>query len=220
MVKKSSVLIPPNGIIQINTFTINTGTKLFRIHPSCYAGNQFNPSSNGDARFSPIKKLGTNQIIPTMYAGFNTNIALSETIFRDLDITQKNIKVYIEDFNESCHTELETTKDLNLAMLDLTSLVKMRVSKDLIHCSPEFYVITRIWAEHIHSQHSNIVGLIWPSRQHTGEAIILFGDRINMKDLKLKNTISVMDTNIKKEIIQLAERLGVAIDSRDNPISN
>ncbi len=220
MVNKASVLIPPDGIIQINTFTINTGTRLFRIHPSRYSGNEFNPSNNGDARFSPIKKLGTNKIIPTMYAGFNTNIALSETIFRDLDVTLKNIKVYIEDFKESDHTELETAKDLNLAMLDLTSLVKMRVSKHLIHCSPELYNITRTWAEHIHAQHSDIVGLIWPSRQHTGEAIILFGDRVNIKDLKLVNTTSAMDTKIKNEIIVLAERLGVTIDSRDNPISN
>lgn len=29
-----------------------------------------------------------------------------------------------------------------------------------------------------------------------------------------------MDTNIKKEIIVLAERLGITIDPRDNPISN
>jgi len=216
MDKNSDLLKVPDGEIKINSFTIVTGTKLFRVHPSNYKGNVFNPSNLGNARFSPIKKLGTDKIIPTIYAGFDSNVALSETIFRDLDITKKEIKIYIDDYKDSNHTELETCKDLNLATLDLTSLVKMRVSRQLIQYSPEFYEITRTWAEHMHNQHPNLMGLVWPSRQHPGNAIILFGDRLESNSLKLINTNSVMEFKYRKMIAELAQKLDVVIDSKDN----
>lgn len=216
MDKNADLLKVPDGEIKINSFTIVTGTRLFRVHPSNYEGNVFNPSNLGNARFSPIRKLGTDKIIPTMYAGFDSNVALSETIFRDLDITKKEIKIYIDDFKDSSHTELETCKDLNLATLDLSSLVKMRVSRQLTQCSPEFYEITRKWAEHIHNQHPSIMGLVWPSRQHTGNAIILFGDRLKSNSLKLIKTNKVMDIKYRKMIVNLASKLDVVIDSMDN----
>ncbi|MBU9833295.1 RES family NAD+ phosphorylase [Rahnella sp. L72c] len=216
MGKHLDILKVPNGEIKINNFTINVGTRLFRVHPSIYNGTIFNPSNLGDARFSPIKKLGTNHIIPTMYAGFDSNVALSETIFRDLDINKKEIKIYVDDFKDSNHTELETCQDLNLATLDVSSLVKMRVSRQLIQCSPEFYEITREWAEHLHNQHPNIMGLVWPSRQHTGNAIILFGDRVESSSLKLIDTASVMQKKYRILIASLANKLDVVIDSRDN----
>lgn len=62
MDKNLDLLKVPDGEIKINSFTIVTGTRLFRVHPSNYEGNVFNPSNLGNARFSPIRKLLSSPI--------------------------------------------------------------------------------------------------------------------------------------------------------------
>jgi len=75
--KKTTTAFPkPDASIAIDKKVIDAGKHLFRIHPSIYGGNQFNDSVNGDARFSPIKDRKTKKIIPTIYAGDTTEVAI------------------------------------------------------------------------------------------------------------------------------------------------
>jgi hypothetical protein len=56
---------------------------MHRVHDDVYLGDQFNPNSMGNARFSPIHDTD-GAVIPTLYAGTTLDCALMETIFHDL----------------------------------------------------------------------------------------------------------------------------------------
>lgn len=47
--------------------TLKAGTEVHRVHPSIYGPCEFNPTSLGNARFSPIRDRKGN-VIPTIYA--------------------------------------------------------------------------------------------------------------------------------------------------------
>ncbi|MGO4743758.1 hypothetical protein [Serratia quinivorans] len=59
-------LMPPVGKININKSTLKAGTPLYRIHREKFAGNAFNTTSGGDARFSPIFDQD-NKVIATLF---------------------------------------------------------------------------------------------------------------------------------------------------------
>lgn len=56
---------------------------MHRVHETIYAANQFNPSTKGNARFSPIHTPSGN-VIPTLYAATTPRGALMESVFHDV----------------------------------------------------------------------------------------------------------------------------------------
>lgn len=212
--KKKSIAFPePHAKIEIDKKVIDAGTQLFRIHPSVYVGNQFNNSANGDARFSPIKDRKTKEIIPTIYAGDNTEVAICEVVFHDVDVSKKNIVFDQNELKDKNHTEIQLRDDVLIAVIDQISTVKMRAGKKLIHCDADEYMNTRAWVEHIHEQHKDIQGLEWPSRQHDGKAYVFFGDRIKAGTLTILKTDTIAnDKNTREKILKLAKRMNIAIE--------
>lgn len=211
--KDKAALFPkPHNNIEIEKSSIDAGMHLFRIHPSVYKGNQFNDSTTGDARFSPIINQKTRKVIPVIYAGDDSNVAICEVVFHDIDVSQSDIVFDQNRLIETSHTALILKQTLQVAVIDQVSVVKMRAGKKLIHCDAADYQRTREWAEHIHQQHKDIQGLEWPSRQFNGRAWVFFGDRIKDGILNISETKPVLeDKNIRGKIVKLADRMNITI---------
>lgn len=206
-----SLSLPPENI-KINQAVLPAGTLLYRVHRALYTGDQFNASGQGKARFSPVY-TPEQQNIPTLYAGENTRVALCEVILHDIDIHQPFLLYPASQLAFFRHSQLQIDTDLTLASLDLPSLVKMRAGKQLIQGDPTVYAVTQRWAEALYQQHQDIQGLLWPSRQHEGSACVLFGDRIQKGQLRLKGkTRMITSPPVLKEFLYLADRMGIFID--------
>lgn len=204
-------LFPPVGKVNINKYLVKAGTPLYRIHREKYAGDAFNDSPGGDARFSPIFDQHNN-VITTIYAGDTTKVALCEVPLHDVDFSQQHIEFNVRRLVGLVHTELLVNTELQLAALDQPGLAKMRASKKVAHCDATDYQITRKWAEAIHEQHQDIHGLIWPSKQHPGNAYILFGDRLNGDELSITgNRVSVIDKSVLLHLFELADEMGITL---------
>lgn len=211
--KKRSSFPKPHANISIKKRTIDAGTHLFRIHPSIYGGVTFNNSSNGNARFSPITNRATKKIIPTIYAGDLTEVAICEVVFHDIDLSQDQIIFEQKNLHDKNHTELEIIDNLVVAVIDHTSVIKMRAGKKLIHCDPTEYKTTRMWAEYIHDQHNDVQGLEWPSRQYEGKAYVFFEDRIKNTTLSIsKSTTVLADREVVEKFLDIADQMNITIE--------
>lgn len=67
---------PPAGPWNVTLITCDRGREMHRVHDSAYLGNQFNPTSSGNARFSPIRD-SSGAIIPTRSMPAQLSTALS-----------------------------------------------------------------------------------------------------------------------------------------------
>ncbi|MTD26723.1 RES family NAD+ phosphorylase [Erwinia sorbitola] len=210
--KGFSTLLPPGASVDINIRRLPAGLCLYRIHRQQFAGDSFNNTVTGNARFSPIFDRQGN-VIPTLYAGDTTKVALCEVIFHDMDISQSAIVYPVSELNAFRHSQLVTAAPLLLASLDLPSLIKMRAGKKLIHSDASDYQITRQWAEAIHYQYPQVHGLTWPSRQHEGDAWLFFGDRINGElQLNGRGTQQLTRYPVVGELLSLADRMGIYLE--------
>ncbi|HEY2467503.1 MAG TPA: hypothetical protein VGI45_06640 [Terracidiphilus sp.] len=54
MAKRNTRYVPPVVPSKINLTPWGAGATMYRVHETIYAVDQFNPSSKGNARFSPI----------------------------------------------------------------------------------------------------------------------------------------------------------------------
>ncbi|MDT3251417.1 RES domain-containing protein [Serratia sp. root2] len=84
-------LVPPAAKININKRILEAGTPLYRIHREKYAGDAFNASRQGDARFSPIVNEDS-RVIATAYAGDSTKVAFCEVPLHDVDFSQVKVE--------------------------------------------------------------------------------------------------------------------------------
>jgi hypothetical protein len=54
MAKPVASYLPPAGPLNATLITWECGREMHRVHDDAYLGDQFNPNSMGNARFSPI----------------------------------------------------------------------------------------------------------------------------------------------------------------------
>ncbi|MFT4100587.1 MAG: RES family NAD+ phosphorylase [Burkholderiaceae bacterium] len=111
---------PPDLATQVTLVTYPIGATLYRVHPTRYAGDAFNPGSLGDARFSPIRDTAGNQI-PTIYAADAFEGAAMETVFHDVPYgtgLKSFLKRNLVDYSRSV---LITTSELTLVTLANTA---------------------------------------------------------------------------------------------------
>ena len=209
---------PLPGIINDpHTYSLKKGTPLWRVHPSQYAEREFNPGK-GNARFSPIMDAKGNQI-PTIYAGSDIGAAIMETVYHDVPFGQ-GVKTYDRSrFNGSVISCITSTRDLCLAKLfgpatrNYPSEYGGLTQSDAIH-----YPSTREWAIALHacvmSQGAQLDGLIWMSRQHSGQqALMLFGDRVSASDLQIIQPLSPITMHPDASVLleELAAEMGVVL---------
>jgi len=83
MAKSAVGLPPPPKRLDPTLVTWGAGLEFHRVHDLAFGGNEFNTSTKGNARFSPITD-DAGALIPTLYAGTTFDCALMETIFHDV----------------------------------------------------------------------------------------------------------------------------------------
>ena len=132
---------------------------IYRVHSDAYGSVEFNPSSTGDARFSPLTD-SAGAVTPTLYAGTTLDCALMETVFHDVPFVagpkmwSKATHVYGKAWSQ-----LTLSRDLALIDLSAVPLRKLGISrKDLIECDSSQYPETRAWARALHDQYPDAEG--------------------------------------------------------------
>lgn len=205
---------PPPADLDVTLTTVAKGTVLHRVHLDQYGGTTFNPGKSGNARFSPIRN-DEGAAIPTLYAGSSLPCALMESVFHDVSYAP-GFKAFDEaKLKGQVHSRIDLTRDVTLADFRNVALRKAGITRNqLIDTEKDQYPHTRAWAEAVHRHAPAAQGLLWISRQDdTGQAIMLFGDRIADGTLRQNGSSCslVGDDRTYEEVLDLADRIGVTI---------
>ena len=182
-----------------------------------FAPQAFNDSSQGNARFSPLR--GDGGVIPTLYAASTLEAALMETVLHDVPFpSQAHIHDLERDLQSDLHaSRIEMGESLRLVDLTKIGLQRMGLSvSELFETDADDYPRTRDWAQWIHTTVPQAQGLYWMSaRQPEGAAMMLFGDRVPEGVLrqgqKLPQHLSA--PAVLSCLLSLLERLGCGVAS-------
>jgi hypothetical protein len=188
-------------------------TKLDRVHPDKYGAAQFNPSTDGDARFSPIKDSAGN-IIPTIYAAETFEAALMETIFHDVPNKPGKKIVRNAKLADKHHASLKTTEPLMVVDATSVGLKNTNATKaEVIESPPDKYPHSRRFAEDIHAQYPDMQGIRWVSKQDDrAMAYVFFGDRIKAGTfMPIIEKQPIMEEPDLAAVLDLADQIDVLI---------
>ncbi|WP_246792991.1 RES family NAD+ phosphorylase [Burkholderia perseverans] len=204
----------PPEVLHATMKTIEAGTMLHRVHLDRYLADEFNPGTQGNARFSPIQDA-QSVAIPTLYGGATMDCAMIETIFHDVPHAA-GLKTFDKSrLDGQVHSMVEVTEDLTLVDLASVALRKLGVTRrQLIDTEKDQYPATRRWAQKLHEQLPEAQGLSWISRQDdSARAVVLFGDRIPDGALRQEEVSRSLtgDTGAYDAVLDLAGRLDVLI---------
>lgn len=204
----------PASPLALTDWVLPAGTTLHRVHLSRYGATQFNPGTQGNARFSPIRNA-QGQPVPTLYAGATLACALMETVFHDVPFTPGFKSLDRQKLEAQMHARLHVQHELTLIDLSTIALRKLGITRrQLIDTEKDAYPDTRRWAEAIHHQCQTAQGLSWISRQDdSARAFVLFGDRISARSLKpIGHPTPLLDDGENQDaVLALADRIGVCI---------
>jgi hypothetical protein len=161
------------------------GSRLFRVHPTCYPANLFNPNlGSGEGRFHPVMNA-FGLPVPTLYAAHSMEGAFGEVLFRHgtVNFPQKRAQEY-------SLSEIELCKDVYLASLKGTRLRALGLSRSDVLENTD-YTQSRLLATDIH--HALAVdGLIWLSKQNDeAQNVVLFEPTVLATDLKVIHSIEL-----------------------------
>lgn len=163
----------------------NNNSVWYRVHPydpatGRYGSCQFNDSSLGNARFSPLIDPSTGKVIPTIYAAATESGAIAEVTLHEAPTPSKG---YIHDWQRDCNG-IQHLSSITIAPLELVALTSlglkgagMKVS-DFFDGNQPDYERTRAWALYIWQTMPDAQGLWWMSvRDNRCPVLMLFGDR-------------------------------------------
>lgn len=172
---------PPTPAGAPRTTTITAHTVLYRVHQKAYDVHVFNPVPNhryyGGGRFDSTN----DDAYPFLYAGESVDVAVAETLLRDLapDDTGMRVLPFARAANRRI-SAIRVQNDLELVSL-LSGEDLGAVSQDpwLTTCDPRDYAQTRHWGHWIRTHAPTACGYVWHSRREPdARAYVLFGDRI------------------------------------------
>jgi hypothetical protein len=210
----AAVTNPPPGTLNVTMVAWTKGAPIHRAHSDAYAGDEFNPGLKGNARFSPIKNAKGDPI-PTLYGGSTFDCAAMESVFHDVPYAPGTKTYDKRKLDKQVYSVVAATVDLKLVDLSNKALRKLGIHrKNLIDTEKDRYPQTRLWAEAIHAQYSDVQGLHWVSRQDDqARAIILFGDRIAPASLVQQGATRSLTTDIPlyEDLLKLADIIGADI---------
>ena len=206
----------PIGKLDATVMPWGKGETVYRVHPAAYSSAQFNPSSAGNARFSPLVNPA-GAVIPTLYAGTTLDCALMESVFHDVPFVA-GPKNWSKATHVAGKVYSQLTLSRNLALIDLSAVPLRRLGisrKDLIECDGSQYPETRAWALALHDQNPYAEGLTWTSRQaDPARALVLFEDRLTgaaLAPIATPTSLLLPDGSAIIEVLMLAQRLGVLL---------
>ena len=192
------------------------GKNVFRVHPAAYKALEFNSTSKGDARFSPLYSAD-GKVIPTLYAGSTLDCALMETVFHDVPfVNGPKLHSKAKHVVGKVVSTLQVKQDLSL--IDLTSIPLRKLGvrpEDITRTDASRYAETRARALVMREENPEAQGLLWTSRQDdTALAVVLFGDRVNAGSLDFAGdsfSLTLPDGSARSEVQDLAARLDVLL---------
>lgn len=162
--------------------TLRAGTVLFRIHQKRFPADAFNPVPchryYGGGRFDATD----DDPYAYMYAGSTVDVAVAETLLRDLSPDDTGIRQLPRPKVAGRRiSAIEVTADLELVSLRSgTDLGAVAQDTWLTMCDPRDYAQSRHWAHWIRSHAKSAAGYVWLSRREPGAAAyVLFGDRFS-----------------------------------------
>lgn len=161
--------------------TLPAGTVLFRVHQTVFPADSFNPVPShryyGGGRFD-----GTDDDpYPYLYAGESVDVAVAETLLRDLPPDDAGIRqLPLVRVRGRRISAVHITGDLPLVSLcSGTDLGAVAQDPWLTTCDPPDYAQTRHWGHWIRSHAPTAAGYVWFSRREPGRlSYVLFGDRV------------------------------------------
>lgn len=181
------------------------------------AANAFNPGYGDPTRFAPLDRpqgKPKGERVGTLYAGATFDVAVYETLFRDLLEKPNHSRVSRSKIGNSAHCRLIVQKDISLVALYDKHLKKWGTTREALICcqGKEAYLGTVKWAEAIYDRFPDIEGLVWMSRQDdSGQAYMFFEDRVGQSVLRPDQTRPLSMDPGKTEIEELANRDEVVI---------
>lgn len=209
--RKTSLRPPADNPPKLNA--LGTGA-LWRVHPRAYRAAQFNSSSGGDARFSPLHGSG-GDLIPVLYGASSRAGAIMETVFHDTPTPPGDYVLDIETLREqdlviSCIRPKRGRKIVDLSTKGLKRLGLHRT--DIIDTSTSAYPLTRQWAEWLHETATEAAGMYWTSRQDDeSRAVVLFGDRLTESAFEVEiDREPLIEGEHLDALLELADHIGIA----------
>lgn len=188
------------------------GKRIERIHSSRFGATDFNPGL-GRSRFSPIKdSKGKN--ISTLYGGENLAVAMTETVLHDLPTPCEGAPVELSALDKLARSQIASGEDLQLVDLNPRFMKKHGITQaELLGSSADNYTETHQWAEKVHADNPEAHGMQWASKQHGDKAVMLFGDRINAKKLKviIDAEPAAASKAVNDELTALADEMGLVL---------
>jgi hypothetical protein len=150
------------------------------VHKKTFPADSFNPLLShryyGGGRFDAT----ADDDYQYLYAGETIDVALAETLLRDVDFDSEGHFVLPRAYYEGRRiSAVRTTRDLELVgMRTRRELHSFAQSTWITQCPPAEYAQARHWGHWLRSKAPNAAGYIWNSRQEpTQAAYVLFGDR-------------------------------------------
>ena len=215
MAKPTPGTVPTARSLDAKLVAWGAGEIMYRVHETKYAVDSFNPSQQGNARFSPIRD-SAGEVIPTLYAATTPQGALMETVFHDVPYKPGFKRVSVERLRDKLSSTLVFLTDFQLIDLGKIGLRRLGVHPhDLIDTTKAHYPETRKWAELLYEAYPQVQGLIWPSRQDDrAHAVVLFKTRVEGSVLRPAGlSIPLTENGIVHELAKaLATELKVLID--------
>ncbi|ELY4671471.1 RES family NAD+ phosphorylase [Cronobacter muytjensii] len=200
----------PPADMQVPRVTVwPAGKRIIRVHSDQFAGDAFNPGI-GNARFSPLRRAD-GSAIPTLYGGVGAEVAIMESLFHDVPTGSLGVSFDLRKAAGLCISTLTPRGTLSLVSLTPTLLRRWGVTQAaLTASSPLHYPQTRQWAAAIYNANPHLHGISWPSRQHGGKALMLFGDRLSAVPLTLNESLPLLEGALI-EIYRLADEMGLVL---------
>lgn len=193
---------------------------LHRVFSRVFAPAAFNDRPDGDSRFSPLHVAdasGTGtRLVPTMYAGEALDVALMETVLRDVPFPSAghSVRIPSPSRDNRVAVTVEVRRSLTLADLRANGLRRLGLRRgEVVECDSTHYPQTRMLARWIHENVPKAQGLVWTSRQHgSGDAFMFFGDRIAAKTLSAKDDgMPLASDEVLSVLMDLVEELGATL---------
>ncbi|EXU74026.1 RES family NAD+ phosphorylase [Erwinia mallotivora] len=206
---------PDNEPLTFSDATVRTwprGKAVYRVHQSRFGSNQFNPLG-GDSRFSPCHDKN-GDVVPALYGAINTAVAMMETIFHDIPSPSKGIRFDLSKIDTQVHSILNPARDLKLLFLSEPMLKAKGIKReDLLLCTAAHYCFTQQLSGWFYQDNPNIDGLMWSSKQHSEQAIMLFGTRVSEADIPSVHAAqSLLATDsLFRQVENLADEMGLRL---------
>ena len=164
----------------VSTVLIPTST-WWRVFHRSHGPLGFNGTEQGNSRFSPLRD-SEGTIIPTLYCGSSTKVALMESVLHDVPSPSDRF-IYFSPSHSEEEREIagiQNAKTLLLADFSTVGLRRLGLTRgQVVDSGKPDYPATRMLAQWLYLNRPDVQGIRWTSRQlDLGQVIVLFEPRL------------------------------------------